>query len=344
MNYTTFLLKYSKKNDNLLYFYAKILSTNEGGLYMKKEKYEFVQRIQNHYVGDDCLQIMVSHKLNSGFTMLNADGMTYHYRPNSYLFVNKYTSDERKNQFPYSQIPNHKSRVGFKKLEYVNQLLDFNKVYIEIKDGIIIETFAVKDNNEGLVATKLIVPNNESTKYMNRSEVIELLKSGNVGLFSFDGGYYNGGLNLISEESILEWYKQQLIERRKEEENYYDDNGTSKDLSDLFRKSIGNLTINDVPSDIILHDDYIIVISSENNEIKSVKAIQIRFMSTDNYKIISYEFPITIYSLEHITKLEQTNSRKTSEPKFPKGLNKAIDKNDIKQSKQLVLSRKKKNN
>ena len=312
---------------------------------MKKEKYEFVQRIKNHYVGDDCLQIMVPHKLNSGFTMLNADGMTYHYKPNSYLFVNKYTSDERRNQFPYSQIPYHKSRVGFRKLEYVNQLLDFNKVYIEIKDGMIIETFAVKDDNEGLVATKLIVPNQESTKYMNRSEVIELLKSGNVGLFTFDGGCYNKGLNLISEESILEWYKQQLIEKRKKEENYYNDNVVSSlDLSYVFLKNIENLTINEVISDILLYDDYIIVISSENNEIKRVKAIQIRFMSTDNYKIISYDFPITVYSLEDMTKLEQTNSRETSEPKFPKGLNKAIDKNDIKQSKQLVLSRKKKNN
>lgn len=310
---------------------------------MGKEKYEFVQRIQSLYVDDDCLQIMVPHKLNSGFTMLNVDGMTYHYKPNSYLFVNKYTSDERRNKFPYSQIPYHKSRVGFKKLEYVNQLLDFNKVYIEIKDGKIIETFAVKDNNEGLVATKLIVPNQESAKYMNRSEVIELLKSGNVGLFDFDGGYYNEGLNLISEESILERYKQQLIELRKIEEDYYGSYGTWKNESNLFRINIENLTINDVPSDILLQD-YKIVISSENNEIKRVKAIQIWFMSTDNYKIISYDFPITIYSLEYMTKLEQTNSRKTSEPKFPKCLNKAIDKNDIKQSKQLVLSRKKNNN
>lgn len=311
---------------------------------MEKGKYEFVQRIQSHYVGDDCVQIMVPHKLNSGFTMLNANGMTYHYKPNSNLFVNKYTSDERRHQFPYSKIPNHKSRVGFKKLEYVNQLLDFNKVYIEVKDGIIIETFAVKDDNEGLVATKLIVPNQESTKYMKRSEVIELLKSGNIGLFSFSGGYYSEGLDLISEESILEWYKKQLIEKRKNEENYYNGNGTNKDLNDLFRRSIESLTINDVPSDIALFDDYIIVISSENNELKSVKAIQIKFMSADNYKIESYDFPITIYSLEHMIKLEQTNSRKTSEPKFPTSLNKAINKNDIKQSKQLVLSRRRNNN
>ena len=308
---------------------------------MKKEEYEFVQRIQNYYVGDDCLQIMVPHRLNGGVSILKVDGMVYHYKPNSSLFVNEYVLDERRKQFPYSQIPNHKSIVGLKKIEYVNQLLDFNKVYIEIKDGIIVETFSLKDGNEGLVVNKLIIPNQETIKYMNRLEVLELLKSVNVGFFSFDGGYYSEGLKLASEESILEWYKEQLIKKREQEETYYD---TSDVLSDFFRKSIEKLTIDDVPGDISLYDDYIIAISSENNEIKSVKAIKIMFMSTDNYKIISYDFPITIYSLEHMIKLEQTNFRKTSEPKVSKGLNKTIDKNEIKQAKRLVLVRKKNNN
>ncbi len=306
---------------------------------MGKEKLEFVKRIESHYVGNDCLQIMTPYQLKNGFTMLNADGMTYHYKPNSNLFINKYTSDERRKQFPYSNIPNHKSRVGLKKLEYANQLLDFNKVYIEIKNGIIIETFAIKDGDEGLVATKLILPNQE-VKYMNRDEIMELFKSGNVGLFSFDGGYYSHGLELVTEERILEWYKEQLIARRKQEQNYYHGDGTSSEITEFFYKSLNRMTIDDVPSDISLHND-IILISTENGEINSVKAIQVKFMGVDNYKVEIYDFPITVYSLEHMTKLEQTSSRKTSEPKFPKSLNKAIDKQEIKQARQLVLSKKK---
>ena len=79
----------------------------------------------------------------------------------------------------------------------------------------------------------------------------------------------------------------------------------------------------------------------DNGEIKSVKAIVIKFISADRYKIETYDFPITIYSLEHMKKLEQTNSRKTSEPKFPRLLNRTIDKDEIKKAKRLVLERKK---
>ena len=67
---------------------------------MKQEKYEFIQRIPSHYVGDDCVQVMMPHYSNSGITILNSDGMIYHYKPNSNLYINKYISDERKNNFP----------------------------------------------------------------------------------------------------------------------------------------------------------------------------------------------------------------------------------------------------
>lgn len=308
---------------------------------MKTEKYEFVQRIESHYVGDDCIQIMIPHKLNSGITILNSEGMTYHYKPNSYLFVNKYTSDKRKEQFPYSEIPNHKSRVRFKKLEYVNQLLDFNRVYIEIANGVIKEDYVVKDGDEALLATKYILPNQEETKYMTREETLELLKTANGGMFSSDAGHWQG-YTIPTEERILEWYKEQLIKRRKKEQEYYQGNNTDKQVDEFIFKSIDKMTIDDVPTDMTIFEDAFLV-SIENNEIKSVKAIIVKFMGSNNYKVESYDFPITIYSLEHMKKLEQTNSRKTSEPKFPRLLNKAINKEEIKKGKQLVLERKKTN-
>ena len=84
---------------------------------MKQEKYEFIQRISNHYVGDDCVQVMVPHYANDGITILNSDGITYHHKPNSNLYINKYISDERKNGFPYSEIPTHHDRRMFKKTQ-----------------------------------------------------------------------------------------------------------------------------------------------------------------------------------------------------------------------------------
>lgn len=86
-----------------------------------------------------------------------------------------------------------------------------------------------------------------------------------------------------------------------------------------------------------------ILVNVDNSEIKSVKAIVIKFMSADHYKIEIYDFPITIYSLEHMKKLEQTNERKTPEPKFPRLLNKSINKEEVKKAKQLILERQKTN-
>ena len=59
---------------------------------MQNEKYEYVQRIPRHYVGDTCIQTMIPH-LKDSITILDSNGMQYHYKPNSELFINNYTYD-----------------------------------------------------------------------------------------------------------------------------------------------------------------------------------------------------------------------------------------------------------
>lgn len=299
---------------------------------MKNIKYEFIQRIPSHYVGNDCIQIMIPH-INDGITVLSSDEMIYHYKPNSDLFVNKYISDERKGQFPYSQIYTHKSRVRGKKIEYINQLFDFNKVYIEIADGIIKENYVIKDGTEALLATKCIFPNQESTKFMNWEEIEELINSENGGVYSTDGGVYNDLLS--SNKLFLDYYKKEIIKRIKAMQRY--GNGIDKDLTEYFYKSVDKMTINDIPEGIILINDAILV-SVEENGIKSIKGIIVKFMGANSYMVKFYDFPITIYSLEHMKQLEQTNSKNTHEPKFPRFLNSKINSEDIKKEKKQVLS------
>ncbi len=302
---------------------------------MPKNLYEIVQRIPSHYVGESCIQIMAPYLLNKGFTMLNASGITYHYKPNSEFFVNKYLTDDRRIEFPYSQIPIHKGRKGLTKFEYANQLIDFEQVYIEIHDGVIKETYAVKDGDEALAATKIIMPDEPQSKIMNRAEVLDLIKSANGGLYTFEGSVTTS-FELQSEDYILEWYKKEILKRREHEEKYSD--MKNSDVTKFIIKSLEKLTIEDVPTDITLIDDQILV-TVENKEIKSVQAIEIKFMGPDKYKVITYNFPITYYSKEHMLKLEQTNVKETKEPKFPRGLNKAINRGEIEKARQLVLTR-----
>ena len=306
---------------------------------MKNKKHEYVQKIESHYVGENCIQVMNPHSLNDAITLLNKDGMTYHYKPNSNLFVNKYTSDERKEQFPYSDIPNHKSRVGLRKYEYVNQLLDFNRVYIEISNGIVKEYYAIKDGEEALVATKYIIPYQEESKFVNREEMLEYLKTANGGMFTTDGSYRQN-YSILTEKELVKWYKEQLINARKRELDYNDSTGIEKKLTEYFYESIDKLTIDYVPTNLIIFDDAILI-NVEKNEIKSVKEIVIKFISADKYEIEIYNYPLTIYNLGHMKKLQLTNEKKSSEPKFPKHLNKTIDRNEIEKGKQLILQRKK---
>lgn len=304
------------------------------------KKYEYIQRIPSHYVGSDCIQIMIPH-LDDGITVLNSDGMAYHYKPNSHLFVNKYVSDERREQFPYSQIPTHKSKVRGKKIEYINQIFDFNRVYIEIADGIIKEDYVIKDGDEALLATKYILPNQEPTRIMNREEVEELMNSANGGVYSLDGGKWSD-ISLPSNERILKWYKEQILKSRENEESYYQRiygvrNGFNPILKQYFYKYVDKMTIDDVPEKMTIFNDAILV-SVEGNEVKSIKAISVKFMGADSFMVEFYDFPITIYSLEHVKQLEQTNSIKTPEPKIPRHLNSKISSEDVKKEKKRVLS------
>jgi len=305
---------------------------------MNNKKQEYVQRIQSHYVGDDCIQVMIPYLEDSAISVISSKGMNYHYKPHSFLYVNKYPTDTRKEQFPYSQISQHKSVVRFNTIEYVNQLLDFNKVYITITKDTIKESYVIKDGDEALLATKFLVPNKKETKYVTREELLEILNTSNVEKFGFDGGYYKER-GLATEERILEYYKEILIEKRELEANY-NGNVISKDLTEYIHHTLDKLTIDDVPSELLLLDDTILV-TIKNDDIKSVEAIAVKFMGPNRYKIESYDFPITIYHLEHMKKIEQENSRPIREPKFPRLLNKKLNRDEIRKEQQLVLSRKK---
>lgn len=304
---------------------------------MKKKSFEYVQRIKNNYVCDDCIQIMIPH-LGDTISILNSDGMTYHVEPNSSFFVDKYVSDPRKEQFPYSQISTHREVLKGKKVEFINQLYDFNRVYIIIADNEIREYFVVKDGEEALMVTKHIIPNYEQSQILNRAQFEELFKIANGGIFYLDGrGGANGLTNfsLPSNERILNWYKEQLIEEKKEEQRYYEISGNNE-LTNYFYRSIEKLTIEDVPSDIIFCEGLILVSVEEGKKIKSIKGINAKYMGPDKFIVEIYDFPITIYNLEHLQHLEQINSRKTLEPKFSRILNKKVNKEEVKKAKKLI--------
>ena len=301
---------------------------------MKNKKYEFIQRIAKEYVGKDCVQVMIPY-LKNGITILNSDGMTYHCYSNSNVFINKYINDERRKQFPYSQIPTHVSRVKAKKVQFINQFLDYNKVYITFSDNSVKEYYVIKDGNEALLAEKFIIPNNGIRSAMSREKIEELINHAMGVSYSLDGSIAPD-FSLSSNEEIVNWYKQLLLNRRKwESSNTY----TDREIDNYLYNSIEKITIADIPQDIIVFKNALFV-SINDEEIESIKSLTVKTYEPDNFMIEINDFPITFYSLEQMKQLEQTNSKNTPEPKFPRTLNSNIDFNMIKEEKnQLRLVR-----
>ena len=145
---------------------------------MKKVS-EVVQRVESHYVGDDCIQVTIPY-INT-IIILNKDGIIYSHKNGSHPSINKYVEDERRKQFPYSNIPTHYSRIGlFGKMNYTNQLLNFEEPYIRIVDGVIIESFAVKDKNEALLINKILTSDSRSIS-ATRKESEEVFSNSTTG-------------------------------------------------------------------------------------------------------------------------------------------------------------------
>ena len=188
------------------------------------DKREFAQRLHSDYVKDDCVQVMLGY---IDFAQIYGnDGMMYYH----YLLrnipcdgsetarididrmnkpVNNYLLDDRNTLFPYSAIPCHKERVGlFRKLNFTNQILDYEKPYIKVNDGIITKLTAYKDDESAIVHTQILNNQYESFKELivSREELENYLNTGNLPEFDTDNYTYKqifdlrGGLFDISLE------------------------------------------------------------------------------------------------------------------------------------------------
>ena len=100
-----------------------------------KNTNEIVQRIESHYVGDECIQLAIPYR--NAITILDQDGILFHDKIGSNLYINKYLEDERRSQFPYSNIPIYyskkmfKGKVGCLKILYTETFkMCFSKLHI----------------------------------------------------------------------------------------------------------------------------------------------------------------------------------------------------------------------
>lgn len=294
-------------------------------------KYEVVQRIPKYYVTEDGVQVMISHLNGKGVSILNGEGLTYHYFPESNLFVNTYSEEKRKENIPYSNIHNYIRRIGLKKYEYVNQFFEFNKIYIQISDGALVEHYVMKDGEEALIATKCLIPYKQYSE-MNKEKINNYIMETNCGIFNTKGQYYKEikTPNQQEETKLVD-----IIEYGIRKEKVFSEENIAYIRDTMYSK----LKKEEARLFNPLLEKEIILVNQKNNEITEVQSIYMELLGSGVIMVRFNNYPITKYSLAHLKRLE-TSGRKVEEPNITKRLNPHIDENEIQKAKELILSRK----
>lgn len=308
---------------------------------------EMVAKMHSHYVADDYIQIMLAYR---DYLLLfgNNDLMYFRNFIESHPSIsegsrNVYLDDERKNNFPYSQIPEHIERVLlFRKLNFVNQILDFEKPYIRINDGFITKITAFKDGDEAIVHTKILNGKlcDEKTKTITREELETYLKTGSLeqldeneyedtSIFDMNGKLYNPRLEL--EQKWIDEEKERLSRIIDESDRYKE--STKNEL----QRAIS--TLDDISPFVLT--PIIMIKFKQNGEVK-IDAFVVKYLERGKYEIALADLPVTMESLSMIkSKAELPVIKTMKEPKISLSLNPNVTKEQLQEERAKILVRSK---
>lgn len=309
---------------------------------------EIVKKSHRHYVNDDYIQIMLGYH---DYLLLfgNTDLMYFKNFIESTPSIsegsrNVYLEDERKSNFPYSNIPEHIERVLlFKKLNYVNQILDFEKPYIGIIDGLITKITAFKDGEDAIIQTKILNDElcNQRTKTITREEFETYCKTGSLEcldeneyecthIFDMNGRLYDSKV-------VLEKTERKWIDEEKErlsriiDEVYFNKSSTKYEL----QRAIS--TLDEIAPFVLTRNQMIKF--KQNGEIK-IDAFVVKYLERGKYEITLADVPVTMESLSMIKSKSKLPAIKTmKEPKIRLSLNPDVTKEQLQEEKAKILVR-----
>jgi len=313
-------------------------------------KNEIIQKIESHYVGEDCIQIMLPY--NDAVTILSQDGILFHYKTGSDVYINKYLEDERRKQFPYSNIPTHYSRCGLRrKVAYTNQLLDFEKPYIRIGDNYVSESFVVKDNNQALMVSS-IMQGIKYTRHMTYEELMAYIDKSNsdeqVFYINIDGSMPSSINDYFADEKTVHDFLQNKFSGCvKYFRDYHTYSGVDSDLVDYlrhnplflnyFEQCVNNIDLSLIDFNILLGSNCsLMIVRISNGRITSIQVLDVSFVRQKDYKVVIRDIPVCKYSLEQLKFVFKMLPIK--EPKIPLRLNPGVTREDIKEAKRMVKS------
>lgn len=309
---------------------------------------EIVKKINSWYVGEDCVQDMISYQ--NKLTILNKDGILYNHKEGSEI-INKYLEDERRKQFPYSNIPTHFNRKKFQKYTYTNQLLEFEQPYICIQDNNIVERYVVKDNKDALLIIKML-STFKRTGFRTREEIEKLFEqptneNEKLYILDFNGEIISDGDKItISEEEIQREICESLINSFEKIKKMISDEPSQSIAWNLknnplflsfVEQSVKNVDLNKLELNVHLGTNdtaSLILVKVHDSEI-TIQVIDIYFIKPNYYKVDIVDVPVSKFTLEQLRYLTP-KIISLSEPKIPLRLNPGVTREDITVAKEMV--------
>ena len=266
------------------------------------EKELKVEKIIKPYVSCDCVQVSIP--FSGAITLLNNEDIIFYNNIDKNNSVNKYLSDDRRRKFPNSDVSIY--RNGLLKIEnYTKQLLDYDKPYISIQNGNILERFVVKDKDEALLVSK-ILRFDKKTINMNYKQLLNFVFDNNgydrVYYVYLDGSIPNDHKIYPTENEIYDEIMSQLREKmenfkryQKEIEHYSE---ADRWFYDYVNECLENIDLSLIKFNIDVGKS-LVVVRVKGNDIE-VMVVEAMLVNYDNFKVNIYNMPVNSYTLEQV--------------------------------------------
>jgi len=196
-----------------------------------------LQRIPKCYVIEDAVQIRVSFdkKITIISSDFNNEGILCHYNlDDDSQNINKYINDQRRKNFPFGNIPIYKEiQLKFtdssKIINYVNQIMNFNKHYISIiGNGYIKDRYIVQDGEEAIAYSRMIdIPENTNQREISSKSLFEKYCDNVICCITWNGHHIdfiknfdiflndNGGLVVLNKDNHIQFRLVRIIYKSK---------------------------------------------------------------------------------------------------------------------------------
>lgn len=282
---------------------------------MKKNKENFiVRKLHDQYVGNNCAQIMLGYTDN--MTVIGEDGILFHApeAEKDSIDIFKYLEDERKKEFPYHNTPAHYERRLFHPTQFfVNQLFDYNKPYIVIRDKFVQQLY-LKKSDKGVYsffgAPTASEPEIAIQEDITKENILRGLCSQNdsISLYviDYDGLLYNPFAS-----------KEEIIKNRIDFIKYLEKNDIYYEYDDVSKRILYNnrcVRNKFVPNTLLNNKTPKFIVTVNNNDIET-KVVELEKISNNTICTKVYDVLFDVAQKAEEYEEEKTKVKSLKEPK-----------------------------